>query len=222
MAGPDPSKASELWQKLSVRPRPTTEVEFPVPPGETSPGKLCLRILTESELMTARASADTQAKFVLRGESRPGDLGYHEIYYDEVAVQILWSAARNPAHLEFPVFDKPEDIRRKLTTDEITQLVAAYNAFRIDRGPFVSQLSEPELEAWLKVLMEGASRVPLAQLSGEALTDLILFLVSKLRGSPTGTTSAGSPPSDSSTASADERAPDPAEHVEESERALKE
>ena len=33
---------------------------------------------------------------------------------------------------------------------------------------------EAELEAWVKVLMEGASRVPLARVSGEALIDLIL------------------------------------------------
>ena len=224
MAGPDPKQASELWTKLSARPRPTVEVDFPVPPGEASPGKLLLRVLTESELNTARASADTQAKYILRGDAKPGDLGYYEIYNDEVAVQILWAAARNPAHPEYPVFDKPADIRQKLTTDELTELLKAYNEFRIERGPFVSALSEGELEAWVKVLMEGASRVPLARLNGEALIDLILYLASTLRAATsTATSSAGSPPSDSSTQPpASEVAPDPRTEVGEGERTLKE
>lgn len=219
MAGPDPKKASELWEKLSARPRPTKTIPFPVPPGEESPGELSLRILTEGELSRARASADIAAKEMLRGESRPGDLGYHEIYMDEVAVQIVFEAARNPANVEHPAFWSPKEIRQKLTTDEVTQVLRGYNEFRIERGPFISDLSEAELEAWVKVLMEGASRVPLARLSGEALIDLTLYLASILRrGGSTAISSAASPPGDSSPGAADVGAA-ASETVDEGERA---
>lgn len=195
MAGaPNPERSSELWQKLSQRPRPTTTVPFPVPKGEVSPGELSLWVLTDSELMQARANADVAAKKVLLGDVKDGDLGYRDIYNSELAVQILCLAARDPRDLELRTFISPKHLRDKLTTDEIAQLMIQYSEFRRDRGPFLTELSEAECEAWLVVLREGAKRDPLALLSGEARNDLILYLVSLLRGSPTGTTSAGSPP----------------------------
>jgi hypothetical protein len=200
MPDPNPEKASELWQKLSERPRPSTTVPFPVPKGEKSPGDLVLWVLTDSELMSARANADTAAKKVLLGDIKPGDVGYHDIYSSECAVQILMRAARDPKspNYDLPLFPSPERLRAKLTTDEISALIMSYGEFRRERGPYLSELTEPELEAWVKVLMEGASRVPLASLSGEALKDLIMYLGWRLRGSPTGTFSAGSPQDDSS------------------------
>jgi hypothetical protein len=107
-------------------------------------------------------------------------------------------AARDPKDTRYPAFPSAERLRKKLTTDEISALVTSYGEFRRERGPYLTELSEPELEAWVKVLMEGASRVPLALLSGEALKDLIMYLGWRLRGSPTGTFSAGLQPVDSS------------------------
>lgn len=195
---PTLEKASELWTNLEQRPRPTVTIPFPVPEGEKSPGELSFWVLTDSELMRARATADTAAKKVLLGDIKPGDIGYQDIYNSECAVQILMEAARDPRDVRVPIFPTADRLRKKLTSDEISALVTSYGEFRRSRGPFLVELGDGELEAWTTVLMEGAGRVPLASLSGEARIDLILYLVSRLRGLPTGTSSAGSPPGDSS------------------------
>lgn len=190
---------SDLWQKLSERPRPTTTIPFPVRAGAQSPGDLVLWVLTEAEMSSIRARSDVEAKRMLSGDIKPGDLGYAEIFRNEMFVQLVALAARNPAAPEFPAFPTAQGLRAKCTTDEIGSIAMAYGQFRAEQGPVVSELTEPQMEAWLKVLQEGASRVPLALLSGEALIDLIMFLVSKVGTSPTGSGSAGSPPDDSST-----------------------
>lgn len=222
MAGPPSGvSGSDLWVKLSQRPRPHTVVPFPGPPGEECLGDVALIVLTDSELMQARASADTAAKEVLRGDIKPGDIGYQEIYASECAVQILAQAARDPKDHELRTFISPKHLRQKLTTDEIGALITMYGEFRRQRGPYLAELSADELEAWVKVLMEGASRAPLALLSGEALKDLILFLVSRLPGSRTAPSSAGSPPDGSSTVTS-EVSPPASEIVDEGEHAQKE
>jgi len=201
VAGNGPPKdadPTDLWQRLSTRPRPSKVVPFPVPPGEESPGDLALVVLTESEMMQVRANADAAAKEALRGDIKPGDLGYEDLYENEKAVQLVALAARkadDPTMLRFP---SAKDLRKKLTTDEIGQIAADYTQFRLERGPFVSELTEPELEAWLKVLQEGASRVPFSRLRTEALIDLVMFLGSKVT-QLMASGSAGSPPEGSST-----------------------
>ena len=59
-------------------------------------------------------------------------------------------------------------------------------------------MTVPTMDAWIRRLQEGASGVPLAQLSLEALRDLLMHSVSLLATSPTGSGSAGSPPPESS------------------------
>lgn len=194
-------ESSALWQKLSERPRPSTVVPFPAPPGEESAGELRLVVLTESEMAQVRANADAFAKEALRGDVKPGDLGYEDLYENEKAVQLVALAARDTSDPKLFAFPSAKAARQKLTTDEIGQLAAAYTEFRLERGPFVSELTEPELEAWLKVLEEGASRVPFSRLRTEALIDLVMFLGSKaIRRTANG--SAGSPQDDSSVVSA--------------------
>lgn len=191
---------SELWQKLSERPRPTSApIDFPVKSGTKSPGQVVLRVLTESETHYCRAAADKVAKGFLGGDAKPGDLGYDDIYRNEFAVELLMLACRHPQHPEMGIFPSAEAARGKMTEDEIAALVQAYNLFRMDSGPLLSELTVPEMEAWIKVLREGAQRAPLARLSGEALSDLVMYLVSQTGSSPTGSGSAGSPPAGSST-----------------------
>ncbi len=190
---------TELWRKLSQRPRPSTVVDFPARRGEESPGKLALRVLTESELDYCRGAAETVAKEFCGKEGKAGDLGYEDVYRQELALQLICFAARDPADNDVPIFPLPKHARQKLTTDELAQLVQSYHYFRAESGPLLYELTADEMEAWIQVLVKGGSRVPLARCSGEALTDLVMFLVSKLGNSPTDSGSAGSPPGESST-----------------------
>jgi hypothetical protein len=199
-APPKDVAPSDLWLKLTQRPRPKTVVPFPSKDktiGGESIGDVALWVLTESELHSVRANADKVAKEFCGATSKSGDLGYEDAYRNEAVFQLVCIACRNPSNLSQPAFVHPKLARQILTTDEIAQLAMAYNAFRLESGPLVSEMTAEEMEAWLQVLREGGSRVPLARLSGEALSDLVMFLVSKLTPS-TGTGSAGSPPGEPS------------------------
>lgn len=204
MSGPPKGEEpSELWLALEKRPRPSTLIDFPCAAGETSPGKLALVVLTESERHQARANAGAVARELVKGSDRErqdagllSDASYLDIYNSELSVQLVVQACRNPKDIRFPAFPSPRHARQALTTDDFGLLAQSYEQFRLSRGPYLSEMTHAEFEAWLKVLQEGASRVPLAQLSGEALKDLVMFLVSKIRAM--GTSSATSQPDGSS------------------------
>ena len=193
MSGPPNVEPSELWMALEKRPRPSKLIPFPVRAGEESPGQLALVVLTESERHQARANAGAVARELCPGAS-PNDAAYLDVYRSELAIQLVVLACRNPKdeQLRFSTFPTAKHARQVLTTDEFTQLALAYDQFRTECGPVISELTPDECEAWLKALTEGAGRVPLVQHSGEALIDLVMFLVSRIQSM--GISSAGSPP----------------------------
>jgi hypothetical protein len=197
MNPPKDIEPSALWLALTTRPRPHTIIDFPaskIPGGGNaqSPGKLALWVLTERELHDCRANAERAAKEMLKdGDAKVGSLGYEDIYRNELVFELVYCACRDAQDLTRPAFLHPKLARNILTTDEVAVLLDAYSLFRAESGPVVSEMTEAEMEAWIRMLQEGGSRVPLAKLSGEAKSDLILLLV-KNRSTATG--SAGSPP----------------------------
>lgn len=183
----------ELWTRLTQLPRPKSEeYEFRAR-GEVA-GRLVFWVLTASELATARVEANKATKAALGEDAKVGNLAYEEEYQEWLQIHILWAAARQLDDQRFPSFLSPKKLRELLTDDEITTVIRAYADFRRRCGPILSELTPDEMEAWIRLLQEGGSRFPLAACTTEALIDLISFLVSKLPTSPTGTSSAGSPP----------------------------
>lgn len=178
----------DLFRRLSERPRPTKA--FTLPRLDGFEFNVVLRVLTENELHFCRANAQKASKEFLGGEQKVGDLGYEEIYQNDVIVQLVCIACRDAEDPKFPAFPSAKAARLVLTTDEFAVLAAAYNEFRRESGPILSEITPSEMESWIRVLKEGASRVPLARLSGEAKSDLILALMEKLS---IATGSAGSP-----------------------------
>lgn len=199
--GPPPgAEPSDLWVKLTETPRPlSAEHGFHARGREL--GKIRFRVLTARELASTRADANRETKKLLGDDAARGNLAYEEEYQQQLAYHLLNLAARQADAPEFPAFPRPADVQAELTDDEITEALQAYGAFRQETGPALSELTPDEMEAWLAVLAEGGSRFPLVRLSGAALTDLVMFLVSKLKeaGCSTATSSAGSPPAGSST-----------------------
>lgn len=200
-AGPPKGKTgSELFAKLAERPRPYEIVPFPAKRGTEPIGSVRLQILTESEMHRARADAERTAKAMLNGQTRVGDLGYEEIYRNELVIEMMVLAARDAEMPELPIFPTAKHAREYVTTDEFGVLAVAYNALRREAGPIISEMTEEELEAWDRALTEGVKVGPLAfsQLSSEAKTDLILHLAARLKDLRTGNGSAGSQPGESS------------------------
>lgn len=199
MAGPPNDVApSDLWIKLTERPRPTCDFQMPGVDKDGQPLPSCkLWVLTESELHVCRAQADAAAKVILRGEYKAGDLGYEDIYRNELSVQLVAQAARNPKNVIFPAFQSAKHARQALTTDEFAAFAEAYVTFRRESGPLIADMSPDEMDAWLEVLIKGGSAVPLARLEFQVVTALLMHSLSKAPNSSTGSGSAGSPQNES-------------------------
>jgi hypothetical protein len=195
---PNDVKPADLWLKLSERPRPATEIDFPAKNKDGSPlGKCKLRVLTENENNLARAQADIVAREIMKaGAPKPGEFsyGYEDIYRNECAVQLVAMACRNVENENFPLFPSAKHARAICTTDELGILAQAYQQFRVHSGPLLTEMTADEMEAWLASLQKGgADAGPLVSWDGVTLRQFIMFLVSKVSTSSTDTGSAGSP-----------------------------
>ena len=225
MSGPPKNiEPSALFARLMARERPSLIVPYPAkgPDGEPV-GQIALVPLVEAEVMACRSAAEAYASMMLdkpedKGGKVPRDsTGYRDVYVNELYVECLARACRDPVARDgalvasnVPTFPSPQHMRQWIFPGEISVLFEKYATWQSENGPIVSQMSEPELDAWIKVLSEGASRVPLAALSSAGQRDLILHLVSRLQNSKTDTSSVGSPPEQPPTLpSGDEAPPDP-------------
>lgn len=192
--GADPEKFVSI---LSELPRPLSD-PFQLRVRGKDVGEVVLRVLTAGELTSARIEAGKQVKAALGEDAKVGSLAYEEEYEQQKSYQIVRLALRQASDPQFPALPRNADIQQ-LTDDEVTVVCRAYNGFRVESGPMISEMTVDEMEAWFELLSKGFDRLPLARFSGEALIDLIQFLVSKLSTSPTGTSSSGSPPAGAST-----------------------
>lgn len=242
-AGPPPDvEPQDLWTKLTTLPRPHKEVAFPRKDPRTGApftDTVAIWVLTEADLMASRASAEAYARELLASPKRlreangerndlAGGLGYQEVYKNACVVEVVWRACRSTLNVQVPAFPSTLLIRKYFTSDEIAVLFQAYCAWQAETGPMVSAMSKEEMDAWLDVLMEGASAVPLAALSLDARTALLLHSASRLQASRAANGSAGSPPSASSpsssppsngpTASSPSSRPAPSSTVDDAER----
>lgn len=212
--GPPKNVAPEtLFARLAQSKRPTKVIDFPRKNAEGLPiAQVALVVLTSGEQQKCRAAAEAYALDMLRGnpDGVPfrqvvdvvggRSLGYEELYRNELAIETVCAAVREPTEKLSAFFPNSQLARLHTTTDEITVLFMAYCEHQSESGPIVSSMDVPTMEAWIRRLQEGASRVPLAQLSSEALRDLVMHLASLLPRSATDSGSPGWPPDENSLA----------------------
>jgi hypothetical protein len=82
----------------------------------------------------------------------------------------------------------------KLITDEQAVLMRHYLQTQAEVGPIMSDMSQFEMDAWIEVLGKGGSSAPLASLSSEQASALVMYMASRLCDSPTDSSSPGTPP----------------------------
>jgi len=220
MAGPpEHIEPSALWTLITQIPRPHREVDFPrkLPGTDTAACKVAIWPLTQEEQMICNAEADRFTKQVLKDAQKKGEehLGYNHIYSNEVGVQVLFRACRQPGgkpeNLAKPFFPSTKAMRAELTHDEVSTLFELYCAVQLEVGPIVAYLSEEELRAWTHRLQEGGEAIPFEFLAPQAKRQLLLFMASRLVSFWTGTSSPGSQPENGNASNADplEAPPDP-------------
>lgn len=195
---PDNIEPSELWKLLTSLPRPHRAVPFPRNmPGTDAPvGELEMWPLTQEEQMACNAEADKFTKRLLKDPQKKDEanLGYHHSYTNEVAVQVLYRACRDPKDINRPAFPSPSQMRTTLSTDEVGVLFNQYCTVQQELGPIVAEMSAEEREAWIVRLQEGGTAFPFDTLSWEAQRTLVLSMASQLVSCWMAMCSLGSPP----------------------------
>lgn len=190
--------ASELWMLLTSIPRPHRNVPMPRNlPGTKEPvGEVPVWPLTQGELIESNAAADQACRELFKNGTKKDDLnlGYSTSFANEVAVQQLWRACRDPKDLCKPAFPSPKLMKLKLTSDEIGVLYNHYLTVQSELGPITAHMTDEEYEAWVRRIAEGGNADPFDSLSWDLQRTLVVSMASQLASYWTATSSAGSPP----------------------------
>ena len=191
---------SELWVQITAMPRPHRTVDFPRMNDKGEPvAQISMQVLTQEEQITASIESERFSRKHIKDMPKSSEphRGYDDTYNNQAACEILFRACRRVDDMTLPFFPSPSAIRQNLTPDEVGVLVRSYYIVQDEVGPIIAKMSSEETEAWIMRLKEGASGVPLAYLSPEAATQLVLSLVSRVGLSATPTSSHGTPSEES-------------------------
>lgn len=202
-APPSAIPPSELWVQMVQMPRPFRLVDVPRkdPVTKLPIGQIAVWILTQEETMICQAAADTFARKSMKDgvpKNNEASEGYTNLYRNAAAVEVLFRACRRMNDLKMPAFPSPGEMRKNFSHDEIGILMDHYHRVQSEIGPYVSECSAEELDAWIRVLEEGGSRHFLDLLTSETKEALVERLVSRLSSLRTAIGSPGSPQETSS------------------------
>ncbi len=205
---PDNISPSELWLALTQLPRPHKMVDIPrCFPGTNTPvGQVAMQPLTQEEQMAVNAEADRFTKKLMQDPQKrdEANLGYQHTFANEVAVQILARVCRDVNDVKKPAFPSPKLMRETFTADEVGVMFSQYLTVQLELGPIVAEMSEEEMEAWIRKLALGGSAFPFSSLSWEMQQRLVLFSAQRLVGFWTDTSFAGSQPEEPQLSEAEE------------------
>lgn len=199
MSGPpEHIPPSSLFLQLSAMPRPFRVVDIPRtdPVTKEAVGQIAIQVLTQEEQMVCASAAEAFARKIIKEvpKSNEASLGYEDLYKNAAAVEVLYRACRDKDDVKKPAFPSPGEMRRVMSADEIGVLMSHYFTVQSEVGPIMAHLSEAEEEAWIRVLGEGGSMLPLDRCSSGALKSLAFTLACRLHRSLTDTSSVGSQP----------------------------
>lgn len=181
---------SGLARLLGDGKRPCKVISFP---GTTSP--VALFNLFDHETRVARVAA---VKYLVEGLklSELHLAHFPEMGDEEVKIQELFLALRDPAAPEVPFAKSPEEIRQSLTPDQREALFREYLVFADERSPIKRLNSRGEVDALLEELGKASgAKTSLACYDSISLEWMVRYAATRLAMQTTPT------PSDSSLAS---------------------
>jgi hypothetical protein len=195
---PKEEEGSQLWHLLLSVPRPKRNVPLPrkFPGTDVAVGDVAVWPLTHGELIESNAAAEQRMRALFKDENKKDEvnLGYNHSFANELAVQHLWRACRDPNDVEKPAFPSPKAMSLKMTGDEIGVLYNNYLTVQAELGPITAVMSDEEYEAWVRRIAEAGTADPFDSLSWDLQRTLVVSMASQLADYWTVTSSAGLPP----------------------------
>ncbi len=190
MPPPKDKTPSELFRKLSERPRPSDVVDFPRKDAEGNPvGRIRIQVLTTMQMDEARAEA--QRYLTKQHGCQASDMESEivkGISGDAVATELLAMSLvsenpipgteANPTYAR--EFLNGTQMRQTLTADEIAALFKLYLQVQHDFGPTERAIEgDQDVNAWIRVLSEGGKAYPLSLLDSPDLVELTMLLAAR-------------------------------------------
>jgi len=210
---PENSDPVDVWTQVITLPRAHRVVPFPRTNADgVSIGNVAICVLTGDEVhlsnMSATAFIRKEQKRII-GEvikSDEIDDAYENMYSSRATCEILFRACKKADqcvpdergvcttdHSSFAPFFPTMTAIGKMSTDEQAILMRHYMLTQATVGPIVQGMSKAEMNEWIDLLAEGGSCAPLALLSLGQASDLMRYMASLLKPSPTDSTSPGMP-----------------------------
>jgi len=197
---------TDLWAQITTLPRAHRVVPFPRNDSDGVPlGNVAICVLEGDDVTLSNINAEKHARDQYKkivGELPKIDEvneAYTKAFNARATRELLFRACKKAHecepdergvctvnHEKFSAFFPTLEAIGKLTTDEQGVMVSHYMRTQAEAGPIISNLSQPEMDAWIEVLGKGGSRAPLDLLSLEQASDLLMYMASRLCSSRTG------------------------------------
>lgn len=189
-------KPHEFFAKITQLPRPFELVECSI---RNQKFDVAIWILTQQESISAQAEALRKADKLLGKLEGGTKTDETEVYFLQRSAELLSKACRMPEELDKPFFRTSKDVLEYLTQDEIATLINQYVMVQSKLGPWISQLTEAEMEAWIQRIIAGGKTDFLGSATPVQLIALVIYLVNQLSKSQTSNSLSSLPQDDSST-----------------------
>ena len=190
----------DLWSAIMATERPNMLVPMP---GTKNPAtgeeyEVAMVVLTAEESSIIQTETERKIRKLLK-EDMPGlsdaKKGYDELYSTLTAAGLLYTVVRNPKDLKEHVFPSKEAVL-KLSNDQLGILINHYYTICDKLNPVISDLTEEEMESWLRRLTEAGTKPAffLNTCTLGVLKTLVLHLANQLKSLQTSSSSSSLPP----------------------------
>ena len=204
----------DLWAQINTLPRAHRVVPFPRNNADGLPiGNVAIVVLEGDEVTLSNINAEKYARDQYKkivGELPKNDEvneAYSKAFNARATREILYRSCKKAHecepdergvclvnHDKLSAFFPTQEAIGRLTSDEQGVMMRHYMQTQAEVGPIVSNMSQDEMDAWIEVLGKGGSRAPLALLSLDQASGLLMYMASRMCALPTGTSSHGTPP----------------------------
>lgn len=211
-----PSKHTDpvdVWAQITTLPRAHRVVPFPRNDADGLPiGNVAIAVLDGDEVMLANINAEKHAREQYKkivGELPKNDEvneAYSKAFNGRATREILFRACKKAHecepdtrgvclvnHDKLAAFFPTLEAIGKLSTDEQGVMMRHYMQTQAEVGPIVANMSQVEMDAWVEMLGKGGSTAPLALLSLDQASALLMYTASRLCALQTDTSSPGTP-----------------------------
>lgn len=201
----------DLWAQITTLPRAHRVVPFPRNNADgVSVGSIAIVVLDSDDVMLANINAEKYARDQYKkivGEIPKSDEhspAFREAFNARATREIIFRSCYKSNecspdlrgvcttdHAKLAKLFPTMEAIGKLSTDELAVIMRHYMQTQAEVGPIVANMSQVEMDAWIEVLSKGGSAAPLALLTSDQASDLMMYMASRLCSSPMDSDSPG-------------------------------